>query len=124
MNRTILVVDDEPDILFTLRMLLGLAGDEVLEASSGEDALDILKTHRPDAILLDVGLPGIDGWEVLSQLRESGAFDLRRIVLCTAHVSPSSPIRAAQYGCGYVAKPFQGTAITEALDAAIQSAAN
>jgi two-component system, OmpR family, response regulator len=65
----VLVVDDSPDMRATLRILLGLWGHEVREAGDGHAALGLAATFRPDAVLLNIGLPGLDGYEVARRLR-------------------------------------------------------
>ena len=69
---TVLVVDDEVDLLFTISLSLELAGYRVVKASSGEEALEVAAATPPDAIVLDLRLPGIDGWEVIRRLGEAG----------------------------------------------------
>ena len=67
---TVLIVDDEPDVRLVARLVLLSAGYEVLEASSGEEALAAIDGEpRPDAVLLDVRMSGIDGWETMRRLR-------------------------------------------------------
>jgi CheY-like chemotaxis protein len=66
----VLVVDDCPDMRATLRILLGLWGHEVAEAGDGHAALGLAATFRPDAVLLNIGLPRLDGYEVARRLRQ------------------------------------------------------
>jgi CheY-like chemotaxis protein len=66
---SVLVVDDEEDIRDLLRINLELDGHEVVTMSSGPEALDCLESHRPDVIVLDLMMPGMDGWEVLTRLK-------------------------------------------------------
>jgi CheY-like chemotaxis protein len=68
---TVLVVDDEPDVLNVTEKVLKKHGYETREARSGEEALRKVKEEKPDAVLLDIMMPGIDGWEVSKQIRES-----------------------------------------------------
>jgi CheY-like chemotaxis protein len=65
----VLVVDDEPDIRLIARVVLTSAGYEVVEAASADEALASLAERRPDLLLLDVRMPGRDGWSVLEQVR-------------------------------------------------------
>lgn len=67
----IMVVDDEPDIVFVVREMLKRRGYEVIGANSGEEALEMLKTEKPDLILLDIMMPGIDGWETCRKIKEN-----------------------------------------------------
>ena len=85
--RRVLVVDDEPHIRTVLRGYLEADGFAVTEAADGESALSALRESQPDLVLLDVMLPGIDGLEVLRQLRtSSNAY----VILVTARAEESS----------------------------------
>jgi CheY-like chemotaxis protein len=70
MNKKILIVDDEADILEVLKRRLEANGYDVVPVANGEEALDKLKTVKPDAVMLDILMPGIDGLEVLRMIRE------------------------------------------------------
>ncbi|MCL4870425.1 MAG: response regulator [Anaerolineae bacterium] len=69
MTRTILIVDDEPMTRKLLRLMLTRANYEVLEAADGYEALEIVTTHPPDAVLLDVMMPGMNGYTVCTYIR-------------------------------------------------------
>ncbi len=69
-KRKILIVDDEPDFLEVMRARLEASDYEVTTAANGEDALNYVKNNKPDAVLLDVLMPGIDGLEVLRRIRK------------------------------------------------------
>ena len=69
-QKTILVVDDEPDVLTMISEYLSLEGYNILTATSGEKALMLAREHRPFAIILDVIMPEMDGWEVVQHLKE------------------------------------------------------
>jgi two-component system alkaline phosphatase synthesis response regulator PhoP len=66
----ILVVDDEPDIVYVVREMLRRRGYKVVGANSGEEALRKVRTEKPDLILLDIMMPGIDGWETCKRIKE------------------------------------------------------
>lgn len=66
----ILVVDDNRDIVSTTMALLRVAGHEAIPCYSGSEVYDCVRDHDPDAVLLDIGLPGLSGWDVAKQLRE------------------------------------------------------
>jgi CheY-like chemotaxis protein len=68
-SHLILIVDDNVDAAASLAMLLELSGNEVLVAHSGQDAVDVARRHRPSIVILDIGLPGLDGYEVARALR-------------------------------------------------------
>jgi CheY-like chemotaxis protein len=107
MSRTVLIVEDEADVMLAFRIVLETAGYEVAQAASGEQALTMLDTLTPDAIVLDIVLPGIDGWGVLERIRASGLAAEIPIVVASANASPAQQQRAADYGCAALfAKPF------------------
>ncbi len=69
MDHTILLVDDEDDILFILESVLQKNGFSVIRASSGEECLEILKTEKPDIIFMDIMMPGLNGWETARHIK-------------------------------------------------------
>lgn len=104
MKARLLLVDDDP----TLRQLLGQylreQQFEVLEAATGRDGLRLAYSHRPDLILLDVMLPGMDGWEICSRLREMTDVP---IIMLTAKAAEDDKLRGFRLGVDdYVTKPF------------------
>jgi two-component system KDP operon response regulator KdpE len=102
----ILVVDDEPDVVESVRLGFTLQWREidVTGASSGDAALDIVEREHPDIVLLDVGLPGLDGFEVLRQIRE---FSDVPIVMLTARDDAMDKVKGLELGADdYVTKPF------------------
>lgn len=103
----VLAVDDEQDILLMLRVALRLAGHDFLYAETGEEALDLLGREAVDTMLLDIRLPGIDGWEVLQRVRADQDLQGVKIIMMSAHSSPSTLLRASELGCfAYLTKPF------------------
>ena len=102
---TILIVDDEPKIVQLARDYLERAGFTVLTAADGAAALTTARSARPDLIVLDLGLPGMDGFEVLSKLRmnpETGG-----ILILTARDSEADRVKGLDLGADdYVTKPF------------------
>jgi two-component system, OmpR family, KDP operon response regulator KdpE len=102
----ILVVDDEPDVVESVRLgfTLQWRDVDVLGAGEGEAALDIVEREHPDIVLLDVGLPGIDGYEVLRQIR---AFSDVPVVMLTARDDAMNKVKGLELGADdYVTKPF------------------
>jgi two-component system KDP operon response regulator KdpE len=100
----VLVVDDEQQILRALRVILRDAGFEALPASDGEEALDVVAVERPDAAIIDLVLPGMDGVELCRRLREWS--DLPIVVL-SAVGDEDAKVRALAAGADdYVTKPF------------------
>ena len=100
----VLVVDDEPPIVRAVAANLRVRGFEVLTASTGETALTAVETHQPDCVVLDLGLPGIDGLEVLRRLR---TWTEVPVVVLTAIDSERDKVTALDLGADdYVTKPF------------------
>jgi two-component system, OmpR family, KDP operon response regulator KdpE len=102
----ILVVDDEPDVVESIRIGFTLHWREidVLGATTGETALDAVEHERPDIVLLDVGLPDIDGFEVLRRIRE---FSEVPVVMLTARDDSMDKVKGLELGADdYVTKPF------------------
>jgi len=117
---TVLIVDDEPDIVHLVDRHLVGAGYRVVHAESGEEALDILERTEPDAVLLDLRLPGIDGIEVLQRLRADRRIPALPVVAFTASADRELAARARELGCRrQVNKPFRAADLLEALEAVI-----
>jgi two-component system KDP operon response regulator KdpE len=102
----ILVVDDEPDVVESVRLGFTLQWREVdvLGAATGEAALDIVEHEHPDIVLLDIGLPDMDGFEVIRQIR---AFSDVPVVMLTARDDAMDKVKGLELGADdYVTKPF------------------
>jgi len=120
MPRRVLVVDDEPDIVMMVRLILELDGYEVLEAATGEDALRVLEREHADALLLDIRLPGLDGWAVLDELRARRRLDSLPVIMISAHAAPTTSVDALSAGCrGFLAKPFESDELVQVVADAI-----
>lgn len=84
MSKTILVVDDELDILKVITFRIEKAGYKVLQAVTGQQALDLIKENRPDLIILDLVLPVIDGYEVCKRIKNNDEYKQIPIIILTA----------------------------------------
>jgi two-component system KDP operon response regulator KdpE len=114
----VLVVDDEPQIRRALSLNLGARAFEVLEATTGEAALTVVKAEQPDIVLLDLGLPDMDGMLVLERLREWT--DVAVIVL-TVRDDERSRTQALEIGADdYVTKPFDMADLVERISAVLR----
>ena len=117
----ILVVDDEPSIRLICRVNLDASGLEVLEAEDGETALSIARSEQPDLILLDVMLPGIDGWEVAEELSEMPETREIPIVFVTARSTAPDELRSHEVGgVAYIAKPFDPRQLSETVTRVVE----
>lgn len=103
----ILVVDDEVDVADTVKAVLEAQGYDVVTANSGEDALEIAYTQHPHLVLLDVMMPGMDGYQVCRELQFGYTKDIP-IIFLTAKADLSHMMEASRSGAsGYVTKPFR-----------------
>jgi len=115
---TVLVCDDEPQILRALRVILRDAGFEALGADSGEQALDLAAVRAPDAAILDLVLGDVDGVEVCRRLREWSALP---IIVLSAVGEEDAKVRALEAGADdYVTKPFSPRELIARLQAALR----
>jgi two-component system, sensor histidine kinase len=113
--RSILIVEDNADARDALRMLLELDGHVIQAAAEGMEALEIARGKDPDVALIDIGLPGIDGYEVARRLR---ARDARRPVMIalTGYGQPEDRRRATEAGFNaLLVKPVDPSALTDLL---------
>jgi len=115
----ILIVDDEPPIRRFLRTSLSAQDYRIDEAADGPSALDFLRRNTVDVIVLDLGLPGIDGFEVLRHLRASGS--LTPIVVLSSRDDEAGKVKALDLGADdYVTKPFGMDEILARIRAALR----
>ena len=104
---TILVVDDAPPNVKLLRLILKDAGYRVLEASSGPEALETLRREKPDAMVLDVRMPGMTGYEVCREIRHDPEFAALPVIMVTALSLTEERIRGIEAGAtDFITKPF------------------
>jgi DNA-binding response OmpR family regulator len=117
---TVMIVEDDARTRSILAATLRDEGFATIDVTNGEDALPIAATTRPDAILLDVGLPGIDGWETMRRLQADGATATIPIVLLTSDHSVDDLLRGYVNGASYfLAKPCPHDEIVRGLRLAI-----
>lgn len=102
---TVLVIEDERDIAALLRKRVERLGHEVVSVASGEEGLARARARRPSLVLLDIRLPGIDGWEVLDQLRDQPELaDVPVVIVSIVDDPKEGRAREVQ---GYLVKPFR-----------------
>lgn len=118
MTAKILVIDDEKLIRWTLNDVLRREGYDVLTAECGETGLEIVEGERPDLIILDLRLPGMDGMEVLERVKEIAPDAV--VIILTAYGSPASALQAIKLGAHeYLHKPFELEETREAVRMAL-----
>ena len=112
MSIKILIVDDEPNIVVPLEFIMEQAGFDVSVAHSGEAALEIIPKFQPDLILLDIMLPGIDGYEVCEIVRLNSDWQNIRIIFLTAKGREVDIAKGMFLGAdAYITKPFSNTQV-------------
>ena len=117
---TILVVDDAPPNVKLLRLILKDAGYRVLEAGSGPEALEILRREKPDAMVLDVRMPGMTGYEVCQAVRRDPEFATLPVVMVTALSLPEERIRGIEAGAtDFISKPFNRKELLARIQASL-----
>jgi two-component system, OmpR family, KDP operon response regulator KdpE len=118
---TILVVDDEPQIRRVLRTTLTSHGYSVIEARSGDEALELIRKERADLILLDVNMPGRSGLETCREIRDSGDVP---IIMLTVRNTELDKVQALDAGADdYVVKPFGAEELMARIRAALRRSA-
>jgi DNA-binding response OmpR family regulator len=114
MAHRVLVVDDDPVIVRLLEVNLRLEGHDVETASRGEEALERAAATSPDLLIMDVMMPGLDGWDTLQRLRDQPAFASTPVILLSARAQDEDRSRGlALRSVSYVAKPFDPARLME-----------
>ncbi len=120
MSVTVLVVEDEADIMLTLRLTLQVEGYRFVGVNTGEEALAFFEASPPDVTILDIGLPGIDGLEVVRQLRAGPRHSAARLIISSAHASGDVRRLTEALRCNaYLTKPFSTEELIQTVRAAL-----
>jgi len=117
----ILVVEDEPEFAALMTLWMTEAGYEAVTAGTGNDALRQFYDHRPDLVVLDLALPGLDGWQVIERIRE---FSRVPILIVTARSAEADKVRGLKLGADdYITKPLSFPELLARVEAALRRAA-
>jgi DNA-binding response OmpR family regulator len=120
MNPQVLCIEDDPDIALAVRLVLDRAGLTVIHAANGEDGLRMFQAERPEVVLLDVGLPAMDGWGVLERIREQ---DDTPVMMLTARGLAADQFHGLHSGADdYLVKPFSNTELTSRVQLLLKQA--
>lgn len=112
MTKRILVIEDQEDNRRILGDLLGSAGYEMIETTLGEEGEVLAETQRPDLILMDIQLPGMDGYEAARRIKAKPALRHIPIIAVTSYALGGDDVKALEAGCdAYVTKPFSPRAL-------------
>lgn len=116
--RRVLIVEDNLDAVRTLATLVKEMGHHVAYGINGYAALEIGRNHRPHVVLLDIGLPGMDGYELCRRMKTAPGFEHSRIIALTAYTSDEHRARSKAAGCeAHLAKPVSTQALFDLLEA-------
>ncbi len=106
-DKNVMVVEDNEKNRKLMRVVLKAKGYNVIEAASGEDALNILRNQKPDIILMDIQLPGIDGITLIKQIKGTSVLKDTPIIAVTAYAMKGDEEKIMEAGCdAYVSKPI------------------
>jgi two-component system cell cycle response regulator DivK len=115
-GKRILVVEDHEENRRLLRDLLTSFGYELIEAVTGEEGLVSAETHRPDLILMDIQLPGLDGYETTRRIKANPALRRIPVIAVTSYALSGDDVKALEAGCdAYVTKPFDPAELLEKI---------
>jgi DNA-binding response OmpR family regulator len=118
MKARVLVVEDDKDISLGIRTVLGRNGFDVMSSADGKDGLRVFHDSRPDLVVLDIGLPTLDGWAVLERIRDLSDVP---VLILTAHGNESDKVRGLHNGADdYLTKPFSNRELAARLEALLR----
>jgi len=113
----ILVVDDEEHILMILKDSLEFSGFQIVTATNGEEALESVAKEKPDLLVLDIGMPKMDGWEVCRRLKGDPHTKALPIIILTAYAQTSDQRKGADLGADrFITKPCDLTYLVEEIN--------
>ena len=117
MERTILIIEDEKLIVVSTQMVLEAVGFRVESASDGENGIAKARKIQPDLVLLDIMMPGIDGWETLTRLKGDPETTSIPVIIFTAREHSRGHQKSAEMGAaGYFRKPFEPDELIELVE--------
>jgi DNA-binding response OmpR family regulator len=121
LKKEILIVDDEPNTVVPIQFLMEQQGYRVMIAERGEDALDLIYQYKPDLVLLDIMLPGIDGYEVCEIVRLNSEYRNIKIIFLTALGREEQIARGLILGAdAYITKPYSNAELVAKIKEILQ----
>jgi DNA-binding response OmpR family regulator len=121
--KSILCIEDEPEMIDLIRLILGRRGFEVKGATSGTDALKMIREEQPDLILLDLMMPAMDGWEVYQQIKADEKTKAIPVIVVTAKAQSIDRVLGLHIAKvdDYIAKPFSPQELMNSVEKVIKS---
>jgi len=118
---SVLIIEDHREYATIIKMLVQQMGLQAILAATGEQAIEIAKTQKPDLIVLDLNLPGISGWDVLSAIKEQYGEHGIPCIVSTAYSDPANRLVGKfQYVKAYITKPYELSELKKAIEAALE----
>ena len=113
----VLVIEDSASVRRLIEVCLRVLDVTISSVSDGTQGLEAIRQSDPEVVVLDIGLPGLDGWEVLAQLRGDKATAHLKVLVLTAHAQPEMADKAAQGGAdSFMTKPFRPSDLREQVE--------
>jgi CheY-like chemotaxis protein len=113
----VLVIEDSTSVRRLIEVCLRVLDVEIVSAEDGVKGLEAARAKRPDVVVLDIGLPGMDGWEVLRRLRADADTHSVKVLVLTAHAQPEVARQADKSGADdFMTKPFRPAELRERLE--------
>ncbi|OGQ97899.1 MAG: hypothetical protein A2505_05205 [Deltaproteobacteria bacterium RIFOXYD12_FULL_55_16] len=117
---TILVVDDQPTVVYSLKRLLQMEGYQIITAENGKEAIELAARHKPDLVIMDVRMPGLDGLDALARIKTDQP--QTQVIMMTAYSTIDKAIAAMKLGAfDYLAKPFDNKELLSRVRDALKS---
>jgi twitching motility two-component system response regulator PilH len=124
-TQTVLIVDDSAVDRYHLSVLLRSKGYAVIEAADGQEALDKAKSTPPDLVLMDVVMPGVNGFQITRQISKDAVLSAVPVILCTSKDSETDRVWGLRQGAkGYLVKPIQAEQLFKAIAGLDKTAAD
>ena len=122
-KRRVLCIEDEPEMIDLLRLILERKGFEVMGAVGGQEGLDTVRREKPDLVLLDLMMPDVDGWEVYRQMKADDELKSIPVVVVTAKAQSIDKVLGLHIAKvdDYVTKPFGPTDLLDSVDRVLKN---
>jgi len=117
-SRRVVCIEDEPDMIDLIKLILGRKGFEVIGAEGGQEGLKTIRKQKPDLVLLDLMMPDVDGWEVYQQMKADAALKDIPVIVVTAKAQSIDKVLGLQIVKvdDYIAKPFSTEELMESIE--------